>query len=87
LVTLEGKQISRPEVKNVQQDEVYDYHMMMMQILSDILRWIMDKQVRETLIGLCNFFDIISRKSISLKKLTRLREEIIVILCELEIYF
>jgi hypothetical protein len=47
----------------------------------------MDKNVRETLIVLCNFFGVISRKSISLKQLTRLREEIIVILCELEIYF
>src|ERR1041385_7156472 len=47
----------------------------------------MDKHVRETLFDFCNFFDVISRKSISRKQLSRLQEEIVVILCELEIYF
>jgi hypothetical protein len=47
----------------------------------------MDKHARDTLIGLCNFFDIISRKSISVKQLQRLQEEIVVILNELEMYF
>jgi len=46
----------------------------------------MDEHVRETLFDLCNFFDVISRKSITVKKLKRIREEIIVILCELEMY-
>jgi hypothetical protein len=46
----------------------------------------MDEHVRETLFVLCNFFDVISRKSIGLKQLDMLQEEIIVILCELEIY-
>ena len=45
------------------------YHVMMMQILPVALRGIMDKHVRETLIGLCNFFDVISQKSISVKQL------------------
>lgn len=47
----------------------------------------MDKHVHDTLIGLYNFFDVISRKSISVKQLRRLQEEIIVILNELEMYF
>ena len=47
----------------------------------------MDKHVRDTLIDLCNFFDVISRKSISVKQLRRLQEEIVVILNELEMYF
>ena len=47
----------------------------------------MDKHVRDTLIGLCNFFDVISRKSISVKQLRRLQEEIVVILNELEMSF
>ena len=50
------------------------------------MRGVMDENVRETLFGLCNFFDVISQKSITLKKLKRIREEIIVILCELEMY-
>ena len=35
----------------------------------------------------CNFFDVISRKPITGKEISRLQEEIVVILCELEIYF
>jgi hypothetical protein len=61
----------------------HDCHVMMTQILPVALRGIMDKHVRNTLIGLCNFFDVISRKSISVKQLQRLHEEIVVILNEL----
>ena len=43
--------------------------------------------MRETLTDLCHFFDGISRKSISVKQLHRLQEEIVVILNELEMYF
>ena len=65
----------------------HDCHVMMTQILPVALRGIMDPHVRETLFGLCNFFDVISRKSISMKQAVRLQEEIVVILNELEIYF
>ena len=46
----------------------------------------MDEHVREMLFGLCNFFDVISRKSIGMRQLERLQDEIVVILNELEIY-
>jgi hypothetical protein len=59
----------------------------MMQILLVAIRGIMDPHVRETLFRLCNYFDVISRKSISKKQFRRLQEEIIVILNELEMYF
>lgn len=59
----------------------------MTQILPVAIRGIMDDHVRATLTGLCNFFDVITRKSISVKKLARLQEEIVVILCEMEMYF
>jgi hypothetical protein len=65
----------------------HDCHVLMMQILSDAIRGIMDEHIRQTLFGLCNFFDVISRKSIGVKKLKRLQEEIVVILCELKMYF
>ena len=65
----------------------HDCHVLMTQILPVALRGIMDPHVRQTLLDLCNFFDVISRKSISMKKAVRLQEEIIVILNELEIYF
>jgi hypothetical protein len=47
----------------------------------------MDKHVCETLFGLYNFFYVISRKLIGVKQLERLQEEIMLILCKLEIYF
>ena len=65
----------------------HDCHVLMMQVLPVAIRGIMDEHVHETLFGLCNFFDVISRKSIGVKQLARLREVIIVILCELDMYF
>ena len=65
----------------------HDCHVMMMQLLPVALRGIMDTHVRETLTDLCHFFDAISRKSIDVKQLHRLQEEIVVILNELEMYF
>ena len=47
----------------------HDCHVMMTQILPVAIRGIMDKHVRDTLTGLYNFFDISSRKSISVKQL------------------
>ena len=47
----------------------------------------MEPHVRETLTSLCHFLDIITQKSISVKKLGTLKEEITVIICELEMYF
>ena len=65
----------------------HDVAVLMTQVLPVAIRGIMDKHVRETLFGLCNFFDVISRKSIGIRQLTRLQEEIVVIVCELEMYF
>ena len=65
----------------------HDCYVMMTQIFPVAIRGIMYKHVRETLFGLCNFFDVISRKSITGKQISRLQEEIVVILCELEMYF
>ena len=65
----------------------HDCHVMMTQILPVAIRGIMEPHVRETLTGLYNFFNVITRKSISMKKLARLQEEIVTILCELEMYF
>src|ERR1041384_1883613 len=65
----------------------HDCFVLMTQILPVAMREIMDEHVRKTLFGLCNFFDVISRKSICATQLKRLQEEIVLILCELEIYF
>ncbi|KAK1692699.1 hypothetical protein QYE76_009396 [Lolium multiflorum] len=65
----------------------HDCHVMMMQILPVAIRGIMEPHVRATLTDLCNVFDVITRKSITVKKLGRLQEEIVTILCEMEMYF
>ena len=48
----------------------------MTQILPVAFRGIMEAHVRETLFGLCNFFDVISRKSVGVRKHRRPQEEI-----------
>ena len=65
----------------------HDCVVLMTQILPVAIRGIMDKHVRKTLFGLCNFFDVISQKLICATQLKRPQEEIVLILCELEIYF
>src|ERR1041385_2438039 len=65
----------------------HDCAVLMTQILPVAIRGIMDEHVRKTLFALCNFFDVISRKLICATQLKRLQEEIVLILCELEIYF
>ncbi|KAK1684215.1 hypothetical protein QYE76_045063 [Lolium multiflorum] len=69
-----------PKKRNFSGMKSHDCHVMMTQILPVAIRGIMDDHVRATLTGLCNFFDVITRKSISVKKLARLQEEIVVIL-------
>jgi hypothetical protein len=75
-----------PKKQNFSGMKSRDCHIMMMQILPVAIRGIMDKNVRDTLTDLCNWFDAVSQKSISRRKVTRLQEEIVVILCELEMY-
>ena len=47
-------------------------HVLMTQILPVAIRGIMDDHVRDTLFGLCNFFDVITRKSIGVRQLKML---------------
>jgi hypothetical protein len=47
----------------------------------------MEPHIHQTLTGLYHFFNVITRKSISVKKLGRLQEEVITIINELEMYF
>jgi hypothetical protein len=75
-----------PKKQNFSEMKSHDYHVMMMQILLVAIRGIMDKHVCDTLTDLYKWFDAVSQKSISQRKLTRLQEEIIVILCELEMH-
>jgi hypothetical protein len=65
----------------------HDCHVMITQILLVAIRVIMEPWVRKTVLDLCNFSDTISQKSITMNWCDELKEEIVVILCELEMYF
>ena len=49
-----------------------DCHVLMTQILPVAIRGLMDEHVRDTLTALCNFIDVVSRKSISVKQVDKL---------------
>jgi len=59
----------------------------MQQMLSVAIRGILPKNVRHTITRLCSFFSSICCKVIDPLKLYELEDEIVVILCEFEIFF
>lgn len=75
------------EKKTLSGMKSHDCHVIITQILPVAIRGIMEPHVRKTLQDLCNFFDVISHKLISVERYHKLQEEIVVILCELEVYF
>jgi len=64
-----------------------DCHILMQQLLPVAIREILPKIVRHTITCLCPFFSSICRKVIDPSKLDELQNEIVVILCELEMCF
>jgi len=67
--------------------ESHDSHILMQQLLPVTIHGILQKNVRHTITRLCSFFNSICSKQIDSQKLDELEEEIIVILCQLEIFF
>ena len=65
----------------------HDCHILMQQLLPVAIRGILPKNVRHTLTRLCSFFSSICCKVIDPSKLDELQNEIVVILCELEMFF
>jgi len=65
----------------------HDCHIFMQQLLSVTIREILSKNIRHTKTRLCSFFSSICCKVTDLVNLDELEDEIIVILCELEMYF
>jgi len=62
-------------------------HILMQQLLSVGIRGILPKNVRHTITCLCPFFSSICCKVIDPLKFDELEDEIVVILCELEMFF
>jgi hypothetical protein len=65
----------------------HDCHVLMTQLLPIAIRGILPLKVRETILKLCHFFNIISLKAINLQALDTLQTELVETLCELEMYF
>ncbi|XP_057249341.1 uncharacterized protein LOC104883507 [Beta vulgaris subsp. vulgaris] len=65
----------------------HDCHVLMQHLLPVALRGILPKNVRVSITRLCSFFHAIYNKVIDPKDLDDLESEIVVILCQLEMYF
>ena len=65
----------------------HDCHILMQQLLPVAICGILPKNVRHTITHLCSFFSSICCKVIDPLKLDELEDEIVVILCELEMCF
>ncbi|KAG2371826.1 uncharacterized protein HKW66_Vig0239470 [Vigna angularis] len=65
----------------------HDCHVLMQQLLPVAIRGILPKKVRLTITRLCSFFSSICSKVIDPTKLDELQNEIIIILCQLEMFF
>ena len=65
----------------------HDYHVMMTQTLPVALRNSLTPHVRNTLMELCNFFNIISRNVIDPTTLDKLQKDVVETLCKLEMIF
>ncbi|KAL5555691.1 hypothetical protein UlMin_037927 [Ulmus minor] len=65
----------------------HDCHTLMQQLLPVAIRGVLPKEVRNTIIRLCYFFNSICSKIIDPSKLQQLQDEVVVTLCLLEKYF
>jgi len=65
----------------------HDCHILMQQLFPVAICGILPKNVRHTITRLCLFFSSICCKVIDPIKLNELKDEIVVILCELEMFF
>ena len=65
----------------------HDCHVMLTQILPVVIRNLMDKDIRNTLIDLCGFFNQLLQKVVDPEELDHMQEDIARILANLEMFF
>ena len=65
----------------------HDCHVMLTQILPVAIRNLMDKDIRNTLIDLCDFFNQLWQKVVNPKELDHMQDDIARILSNLEMFF
>jgi len=74
--------------KRINSMKSHDCHVMMTQILPVAIRNVLPTTVRETLMRLCAFFNTISQqKVIDPDTLDALHDEVVITICQLEMYF
>ena len=80
--------------KNVNEDDSkisglksHDCHVLLQRLLPAGIRSLLKKEIRETIIELCNFFQQICAKTLNVKDLEKMQDNIIIILCKLERIF
>jgi len=65
----------------------HDFHVLMPYLLPIAVRGIVPKNVRQVITCLCIFFNTTCRKVINPNSLGELENEVIIILCQLDMYF
>nr|GEV68942.1 hypothetical protein [Tanacetum cinerariifolium] len=65
----------------------HDCHVLLMQMILIAIHGLMPPQMRQTITKLCLFFNMIHSKVLDHEKLEELQRDIILILCQLEMYF
>jgi hypothetical protein len=65
----------------------HDCHILIGQFLPIAIRAILPVKVRDTIMKLCSFFNAISQKVVDPMKLTKLQDDLIITMCNLETIF
>ena len=65
----------------------HDFHVMLTQILPVAIRNLMDKDIRNTVIELCDFFNQLRQKVVDPEELDHMQDDIARILSNLEMFF
>jgi hypothetical protein len=65
----------------------HDYHILIGQFLPIAIRGILPIKVRDTIMKLCSFFNAISQKVVDSMKLTKLEDDLILMMCNLKTVF
>ena len=65
----------------------HDCRILIQQLLAVAIRHILPKKVKHAMTRLCFFFNVICSKVINPFKLDELKNEAVIILCQLEMYF
>ncbi|KAL9247458.1 hypothetical protein vseg_020889 [Gypsophila vaccaria] len=65
----------------------HDCHVLLTQLLPVAIRSVLPNHVRQVITKLCNFFNAINSKDIDPDSLDDLQADVVVVLCELEMYF